>query len=174
MDDEKEAVVEKTKIIRDYMVPFSDYPTIDQNATLEQAVNMMYVMAKKKGYRWIVVVDEKGKIAGFLTLRNVMEIIGDLAPKAGGWMGMFTYARPGFFYWEGVQAIRNTPVKKCVKPLVDVYAQETDFPSVAAELILNRRITIVPVINDENEVVGIVRPVDLLPFFKNLFDHAPD
>ncbi len=66
MEEKKKTVAEKTKIIRDFMVPFSDYPTIDQNATLEQAVNMMYRMAREKGYRWLVVVDDKGKITGFL------------------------------------------------------------------------------------------------------------
>ncbi|MCL6634405.1 MAG: CBS domain-containing protein [Peptococcaceae bacterium] len=164
---------EKKETIRDFMVSLADYPTVHEDATLEQAVNIMYRMAREKGYRWLVVLDGRGGIKGFLTLRNVMEAISNLAPKAGGWMGIFTYSRPGFFYWEGVQAIKDTPVKKCIKPLVDVFVKETDYPAQAAELILNRRITIVPVVDDGGNVVGIVRPVDLLPFFKNLFDHAP-
>lgn len=164
---------EKTETISDFMISLSDYPSVNHETTLEQAVEMMYRMSMEKGYRWIIVLDDSGKITGFLTLRNVMEAISNLAPKAGGWMGIFTYSRPGFFYWEGVQAIKNTPVKKCVKPLIDVFVQETDFPAQAAEIILNRRITIVPVMNDKGKVVGIVRPVDLLPFFKKLFDNTP-
>lgn len=166
--------IQKKETIKDFMVPFADYPSINQNATLEEAVNLMYRISREKGYHWLVVLDDNGKITGFLTLRNVMETISDLAPKAGGWLGIFAYSRPGYFYWEGVQAIKNTPVKKCIRPLVDVHVRETDYPAQAAEIILNRRITIVPVLNDREEVVGIVRPVDLLPFFKNLFDHAPN
>lgn len=164
---------EKAETIKDIMVSLADYPNVSQDTTLEQAVNIMYRMSKEKGYRWLVVLDHDGNITGFLTLRNVMEAISTLAPKAGGWMGLFTYSRPGFFYWEGVQSIKDTPVKKFIKPFVDVFVQETGSPATAAEIILNRRVTIVPVVNDRMKVVGIVRPVDLLPFFKKLFDHAP-
>lgn len=164
---------ENSKMIKDYMISLADYPTINQNATLEQAVNIIYRMSREKGYRWIVVMDDHEKITGFLTLRNVFEAVGNLAPRAGGWLGIFTYNRPGLFYWEGVQLIKDTPLKKCIKPLVDVYVQETDHPSKAAEIILHRRITIVPVTDEQMKVVGIVRPIDLLPFIKELFDNAP-
>lgn len=127
-------------------------------------------MAKEKGYRWLVVLDDDENITGFLTLRNAFEAMSNLAPKAGGWLGIFTYNRPGMFYWEGVQLIKDTPLKKSIRPLVDVFVQETDPPAKAAELILNRRITIVPVVDGQNKVVGIVRPVDLLPFIKKLFE----
>lgn len=159
--------------VKDYMIPFSDYPGVNQNMTLKEAVNLMDRMAKEKGYRWLVVLDDDNNITGFLTLRNVFEAMSNLAPKAGGWLGIFTYNRPGMFYWEGIQLIKDTPLKKCIRPLVDVFVQETDPPSKAAELILNRRITIVPVMNDQNEVVGIVRPVDILPFIKKLFETVP-
>jgi len=164
---------EKVETIKDLMISLADYPTLRQDQTLEEAVNLMDRMAKDKGYRWIVVLDDNGNIAGFLTLRNVMEAISTLAPKAGGWMGAFIYNRPGTFYWEGVQSVKNTPVRKWIQPMVDVFVQEDSFPASAAEIILKRRVTIVPVVNDKMKVVGIVRPVDLLPFFKNLFDHAP-
>jgi len=164
---------ELAETIKNYMIQFSEYPRINHKATLEEAVNLMYNMSKTKGYRWIVVLDDENKIAGFLTLRSVYETLSNLAPKAGGWLGVFTYTKPGMFYWEGVQLIKDTLLKKCIRPLVDVYVHENDPPSKAGEIILNRRITIVPVINDENDVVGIIRPVDLLPFLKKLFDNAP-
>ncbi|HBX24633.1 MAG TPA: CBS domain-containing protein [Desulfotomaculum sp.] len=164
---------EQAEVIRDYMIPFSDYPKVNHNVTLEEAVNMMHSTAKTKGYRWIVVMNDDKKIAGFLTLRSVFEAFSNLAPKAGGWLGVFNYARPGLFYWEGVQLIKDTPLKKCIRPLVEVHVHENDPPAKAAEIIIKRRITIVPVVDDQNEVIGIVRPVDLLPFIKRLFDNAP-
>lgn len=166
-------VQEKTETVKDFMVSLSDYPSVSQDTTLEQAVNIMYRMSKEKGYRWLVVQDDNGNISGFLTLRNVMEAISNLAPKASGWMGIFSYGSPGFFYWEGVQSIKNTPVRKLIQPFVDVFVQETGSPATVAEIILKRRVTIVPVVNDKMKVVGIVRPVDLLPFFKRLFENAP-
>lgn len=159
--------------IKDYMIPFSEYPRVYHNETLEHAVKMMHRMANEKGYRWLVVLDDHDKILGFLTLRNVFETIAKLAPKASGFLSIFTYSRPGLFYWEGVQLIKDTPLAKCIRPLVDVYVHEDDIPSKAAEIILNRRITIVPVLDDQMKVVGIVRPVDLLPFITQLFDNAP-
>ncbi len=166
-------MTEATYTVKDYMVPFHDYPSINQNATLEEAVSLMHRMAREKGYRWLVVLDDGGKIKGFLTLRNVFEAISELAPKAGGWLGVFTYNRPGYFYWEGLQLIKDTPVKKLIKPLIDVSVYETDNPVKAAEIIINRRITILPILNAENKMVGIVRQVDLLPFIKGLFENAP-
>lgn len=164
---------ETTYTVKDYMVPFHDYPSINQNATLEQAVSVMYRMAREKGYRWLVVLDDGGSIKGFLTLRSVFEAISQLAPKAGGWLGVFTYNRPGYFYWEGLQLIKDTPVAKLIKPLIDVSVYETDSPAKAAEIIINRRITILPIMNTEHKTVGIVRPVDLLPFIKGLFENSP-
>ena len=164
---------EATYTVKDYMVPFHDYPSINHNATLEEAVDLMYRMVREKGYRWLVVLDDGGNIKGFLTLRNVFEAISELAPKAGGWLGVFTYNRPGYFYWEGLQLIKDTRVKKLIKPLIDVSVFETDSPARAAEIIINRRITILPILNAELKAVGIVRPVDLLPFLKGLFENAP-
>lgn len=155
---------EKTKAIQDFMISVSDYPTINHSATLEQAVDMMHEMSKKKGYRWIVVLDDNGNLAGFLTLRNVFEAVNNLVPKDSGWMGIYTK----------IQLIKETPLKKCIRPLVNVFVRKTDHPTKAAEIILNHRITIVPVMDDQMNVVGIVRPVDLLPFIKKLFDSAPN
>lgn len=166
-------MTEFTEAIKDLMIPISDYPTINQNATLQQAVNMMYRMTKAKGYRWIIALDDNSNLVGFLTLRNVMEGINNFGPKAGGWLGVLNYGKPGLFFWEGIQAIKDTPVKKLIRPLVDVYVKETDHPSKAAEIIFNRRVTIVPVVSEKEELVGILRLVDLLPFLNNLFENAP-
>ncbi|MFZ5647726.1 MAG: HPP family protein [Bacillota bacterium] len=163
----------KKEILKHYMIPFSEYPSIKQDSTLKEAVKMMFRMSKEKGYRWLVVMDDNNNITGFLTLRNILEAISNLAPKAGGWVGIFTFNRPGFFYWKGVNLIKDTPIKKCIRPLVDVFVHETDHPSKAAELIINRRITIIPVLDVHDKVAGIVRPVDLLPFIDQLFEEPP-
>jgi CBS domain-containing protein len=148
------------KTVKDYMISISNYPTINIDKTIEQAVYMMNEMTNKKGYRWIIAVDDNNNLVGFLTLRSVFEAINDLIPQSGNWMGISTK----------IQLVKNTPLKKCVRPLINVTVSENDHPVKAAEKILNRRITIVPVVNDRSEIVGIVRPVDLLPFIKELFD----
>lgn len=158
---------EKMRMSKDFMIPITHYPSINNNATLRQAVKMMCRMSKEKGYRWIIVLDNNNNITGFLTLRNVMAAISSSTSKAGGWLGMFTITP---FFWEEVKSTKDKPVKNCFRPMVDVCVQETDNPVKAIELILNLKITIVPVINERKEVVGIIRPVDLLPFFKMLFD----
>lgn len=154
----------ETKTIREFMIPLEDYPAINHNETLEKAVDLMYEMSQKKGYRWLIVIDDNDNLMGFLTLRNVFEAINMLVPKEGGWMSISTK----------VSIIKEIPLKKCIKPLVNVSVLETDPPTKAAELILNRRITIIPVINQQRTVVGIIRPVDLLPFIRKLFKNIPD
>ncbi|KJS16356.1 MAG: hypothetical protein VR69_09185 [Peptococcaceae bacterium BRH_c4b] len=156
--------------VKDFMIPFTYYPSINQNDTLMQAVNLIYLQAKEKGYRWIAVLDDHGNLTGFLTLRIIFEVMGDRASKTGGLIGRLTDYRPGLFSAEGLKVLKNTPVKRCLRPLVDVFVEETDDPLEAAEIIINRRVAIVPVINEQDRVVGIIRPVDLLSFIDKLFD----
>lgn len=146
--------------IKDYMISLSDYPTININKTLGQAVRIMNNMAREKGYRWIIVLDDEGKLAGFLTLRNVFEAITNLVPQSGNWMGIYTKA----------QLIKHTPLRNCIKPLINVTVFDTDHPVKAADIILKRKVTILPVLNQRSEVVGIIRPVDILPFIDRLFN----
>ncbi|MTI85256.1 MAG: CBS domain-containing protein [Firmicutes bacterium] len=149
-----------SKTVKDYMVPWSDYPAIKVDKTLEQAVDMINDMASKKGYRWIIVTDENNDLVGFLTLRSIFEAIDNLVPQSGDWMGISTR----------IQLIKDTSLRECMKPMVNVTTFENDPPMKVAELILNNRVTIVPVLNDKSDIVGIIRPVDLLPFIKELFD----
>ncbi len=159
----------KMEMVKDLMIPLSDYSTIGKNATLEEAVGLMHKSAREKGFRWVLVLDNDGNIIGILTLRAVFEALGNLAPKAGGWLGI-SFNRPELFFWDGLKLIKDTPVTKFVRPVVDAFVMETDPPSRAVEIILRRRITIVPVLNQNLKVVGIIRPVDLLPFIKMLFE----
>ncbi len=156
--------------VKDFMIPFTYYPSISQNDTLMQAVNLICLQAEEKDYRWIVVLDDHGNITGFLTLRIIFEVMGDLASKTGGLIGRLTDYHPCLFSMEGLRVLKNTPVKRCLRPLVDVFVKETDDPLEAAEIIINRRIAMVPVMNEQNRVAGIIRPVDLLSFIDKLFN----
>jgi len=159
----------KIETVEDLMIPLKEYSSIHKNATFEEAVNLMILSAKEKGFRWVLVLDDGGSIVGILTLRAVYEALGTMAPRAGGWLGI-SYNRPELFFWEGLKLIKDTPVTKFVRPLVEAYVLESDPPSKAVEVILKRHITIVPVMSKEMKVVGIIRPVDLLPFIKLLFE----
>lgn len=155
--------------ISDLMIPLSDYPTLNKKATFEEAVDLMYGSAMDKGFRWVLVLDDEERITGILTLRAVFQALGSLAPKAGGWLGI-SFNRPEMFFWEGLKLMKDTPVTKFVRPVVDAYVVESDPPARAMEVIMQKRITIVPVLDKNLKVVGIIRPVDLLPFIKKLFE----
>lgn len=155
--------------VSDLMIPLSDYPTLNKGATFSQAVDLMYGSAKEKGFRWVLVLDEEQRITGILTLKAVFEALGNLAPKAGGWLGI-SFNRSELFFWDGLKLMKDAPVAKFVRPVVDAYVVESDPPARAMEIILNKRITIVPVLDKNLKVVGIIRPVDLLPFIKKLFE----
>lgn len=155
--------------VSELMVPISDYPTLSSKATFEEAINLMYSSSKDKGYRWVLVMNDDEKITGILTLRAVFEALGSLATKSGGWLGI-SFNRPEVFFWDGLKLIKDNPVTKYVRSVVDAYVMENDPPARAMELILKRKITILPVLDKNLKVVGIVRPVDLLSFVKKLFD----
>jgi len=146
--------------IKDFMISLSDYPTISINKTLGQAVKIMSNMSRENGYRWVIVLDESGKLAGFLTMRNVFECINDLIPELSDWMAIYTKA----------QLIKYTTLDKCIRPLINISVQESEHPVKAADIILKHRITILPVINEQSEVVGIIRPVDIMQFIDKLFN----
>lgn len=154
--------------VKDLMIPLSDYTTVDQNATLEEAVDLMYHSIEEKGHRTLAVLDD-GNIVGFLTSRAVFEALGKLAPKAGGWLGI-SYNRPDLFFWDGVKLIKDTPVKKLLRPVVDAYVRETDYPSKAVETILKRGVTLLPVLDEQDKITGVIRAIDLLPFINKLFN----
>lgn len=155
--------------VGDLMIPLTHYTTIHKKATFEEAVKLMEISAREKGYRWVLVLDDNQRIIGILTLRAVFEALGTLAPRAGGWMGI-SFNRPDLFFWEGLKLIKDTPVTKFIRPVVEAYVMENDPPSRAVEVILKRHITIVPVLDKDLKVVGIIRPVDLLPFIRMLFE----
>ncbi|MCL5056850.1 MAG: CBS domain-containing protein [Actinobacteria bacterium] len=159
----------KADKVLDYMIPLYHYSTLHKNATFEEAVNMMNESAKEKGYRWVLVLDDNGKIVGILTMRNVYNALGSLASRAGGWLGM-SYNNAGLFFWDGLKLMKDTPVTKFIRPVVDAFVFENDPPAKAVEIIIKRKITIVPVLDSNLKVVGIVRPVDLLPFIIKLFE----
>jgi len=152
-----------------FMIPLSHYSTLKKNATFEEAVNMMNQSAKEKGYRWVLVLDDEGRIVGILTLRNVYDALGSLASKAGGWLGI-SFNNADLFFWDGLKLMKDTPVTKYIRPVVDAFVLENDPPSRAVEIIVKKKITIVPVLDSNLKVVGIVRPVDLLPFIIKLFE----
>jgi CBS-domain-containing membrane protein len=154
--------------VRDLMIPLNEYSNIDQNATLEEAVDLMYRSIYEKGYRTLAVLDGGGNVIGFLTSRAVFEALGKLAPKAGGWLGI-SFNRPELFFWDGLKLIKDTPVKKLLRPVVDAYVREGDYPSRAVEMILKRGVTLLPVLDERDKMTGVIRSVDLLPFIKKLF-----
>ncbi|MFZ5597951.1 MAG: HPP family protein [Bacillota bacterium] len=155
--------------VGDLMIPLAHYSTLNKKATFEDAVNLMIESAKEKGFRWVIVLDDEERITGILTLRAVYEALGTLASKAGGWMGL-SFSHSEIFFWDGLKLMKDTPVTKFIRPVVEAYVMESDPPSRAVELILKKHITIVPVLDNNLKVVGIIRPVDLLPFIKKLFE----
>ncbi|GBF33533.1 hypothetical protein DCCM_2635 [Desulfocucumis palustris] len=161
------------KTVKNFMVSFADYPCINQNESLERAVNILCALAGEKGYRWLTALDDEGNISGFLTLRMVLESISNINSKPGKWLGFLGGACHGPSGGAGLEHIKNAPVKKYMRPLTQISVRETDSPVQAAEIIINCRISILPVRDKRNKIVGIVRPVDILPFINDLFNDAP-
>lgn len=159
----------KMDSVGDLMIPLSDYSTVNENATLEEAVELMYHSIIERGHRTMAVIDDSGKVVGFLTTRAVFEALGKLAPKAGGWLGI-SFNRPEIFFWDALKLVKDTPVKKVMRPVVAACVRDTDYPSKAVEMVLKHGVTILPVVDEHKEIIGFARASDLLPFVKKLFE----
>ena len=163
------------KTIGEYMVPFEDYQRVTYDTTLHEALNIIAKEHDEKGYQWVIVLNENNEIDGFLTLRNIFEAVSNLALSASGMFSILTnLSRDDMFYLEGVQLIKDTPLKKAVMSLNNkISVHVDDAPGIAAVLMLRHHITIIPIRDNQDKIIGMVRPIDLLPYIQELFDHAP-
>jgi acetoin utilization protein AcuB len=139
-------------MITAYDVMTEDPATISMTATVGDAVRMLHTL----DVRHLPVVDDEGTLVGMLSDRDLRglsfpEMIGDE-------------------YIGSIQTALDAPVSSLMTS--DVAAVEVeDGVSLIIELMLDRKIGAVPVVNSDDTLVGIVSYVDLL---RQLLPEEPD
>lgn len=122
-------------IIKDWMT--TDVITVDPEASMMRAAKMM----KEKGIRRLPVVDEKGKLVGMLSDRDVKEA----SPSKATTLDVH----------ELYYLLSEIKVKNIMTPN-PLTIRDTDTVLKCAAIMHDKKISGLPVLNDKNELVGIM------------------
>jgi acetoin utilization protein AcuB len=122
-------------IIKDWMT--KDVITVDPESSMMRAAKMM----KEKGIRRLPVVDDKGKLVGMLSDRDVKEA----SPSKATTLDVH----------ELYYLLSEIKVKNIMTPH-PLTIRDTDTVLKCAAIMHDKKISGLPVLNDKNELVGIM------------------
>lgn len=170
-------------IVKDLMVPISDYATISEGATLMEALfaleNAKADLAdKEERLHWIVLIlNSEGKVVGKLSQINVLSA---LETKEQGMKNIEQITKFGFspnyvtrlreevhvkrFSFEKLYAdpeIMNMKVEDFMKEIGDTDSidENTSLPTAAHQMAARKRLSML--VTREEEVVGVLRLADV-------------
>lgn len=117
----------------------------------------------KMGISGLPVIDEKGKLAGMLTEK---EVIAKILPSYVGNIGRFIYEENPKTVKQKILGFSNLKVKDVMRKEVVMVDEDTTLCEVA-HLMLTQKARRLPVLNKSKDVIGIVARGDVL---KALFE----
>lgn len=153
-------IYSEDKVARDIMILAKNYPMISMEATIKEAVaDLMdsydgYIANKRLIYtvhRSMLVIDNRGEFSGILSVRNLIQA---LTP------GEDSTVEPNQEFWSRSKDLASRKVKEVMQHAVakvNANAKLTEVAQVMAKHNTRR----VVVIDDDNEVIGIVREQEL-------------
>ena len=162
------------RLAKDVMVPITEYATVGEEDSLKQALFTLRD-SLASGHRTLAVLDKNGNLAGFLTTRTILKTLETLAFKdnslAGtGWKIPLVESWARFFLKSKLEQANEVKAKDVMRPVHKIFVREdTSLPEVT-RTILQNRVNHIPVLNEEQKVVGIIRAVDVLDIIGNLLD----
>jgi len=159
------------RLVKDIMIPLTDYPHIPYWYSIRQAIGMIKAIAqdpeKKMEPRLLLVFDEKYQLLGYVSLWEMLRGIEPRFlrhPEAAHvhgvqipdldlgvlWKGLFT---------RGCKEEANKPVSEVMAP-IRATIKDTDSIVKAAYTMVQTGMEIIPVM-EANKVVGITRMIDI-------------
>lgn len=149
------------KKVRDIMVPISEYPIINENTPVSEAVRIMQESFHQKdgtwyGFQSVLVVNAREKLVGILTLRGFLKAFKIQALLdhllKGDPEGLIFLPR----FYNGMEIL----TKDIMRPLnlVTVQADSDIFEAIV--VMVEGKINSLPVISG-TVLVGVVRTIDL-------------
>ncbi|OAT80816.1 CBS domain-containing protein [Desulfotomaculum copahuensis] len=149
-------------LVKDVMVPVSDYSTVSGEATVREAISALRGSFHREGRAWhghysVLVLDREGRLAGLLTLRSLLRAVGfkdltdDIWIKAESW---------GWYFMEKMQTGAGVRVRDIMRPLELATVNARQTLKQAAHLLLTHQVNSLPVLED-GKVTGILRTIDV-------------
>ncbi len=143
---------------REIMVPVSKYAAVNENDSLKHALQVLKD-SLPSGFRTLIVLNNEGNLAGFLTTRTLLKALGVYGVEEDIWT---TDNWGTFFMRIEKERLKKVKVKKIMRPVVKVFVNEDTPVQEVARVILTNQINHIPVLDKEKKAVGIIRTIDIL------------
>lgn len=151
----------RNKKVRDIMVPVSEYPVIHKETPVADAVRLMHNFFHQKdgtwyGFQSVLVVDERQKLVGILTLRGFLKAL-----KLQAILDHILTVEPvGLFFMPGFYNSLEIKTRDIMRPLSMVTVQVDSSILEAIAVMVKKKVNSLPVVAGA-ELVGVVRTIDL-------------
>ncbi len=156
------------KKVRELLVPISDYPNIRNDASVRDAFAILKRNFQDgKGYRTILVLDEKNQLKGLLSLGDLIQAVEPRFLKMAKppvYQGLtqeypaLTLIWQELFSKECKEEARK-PVKDAMVPIKATVTTDDSIAKVAY-LMITTNSHVIPVL-EKDKVIGVVRLVDI-------------
>ena len=170
--------------VRDLYVSIDEYPHIAADATIAEAFAVINsALEAHTRYRSILVHDKRGCVKGYLTMRDLIHAVADFQH---GKRPAYKYYHPfegipedftalSLIWQEGftlkIREETGKPVRQVMTLVEDTVSLNDPFGK-CVYLMLARNVRILPVVEEDNRVLGVVRLVDLFQrIAKAIKDH---
>jgi len=176
-------IIVKTKLVKDLMVPLSDYATVSEDASLSEAVSALKQShaefdPEKYRHRAILVLGEKQNVVGKVDLWSILkslepkyeDMLSDTGPLHSGFTRKYQKAIiDSFNLWQDpldqvcekvahvkVSAIMSTPTES------EIIEQDASLGEAIHQLVLGKHQSLL--VTENNQVVGVLRLTDAYDF----------
>ena len=138
-----------------------DVITVTEKETLENVVELL----SKHQIGGLPVVDDDEKLTGIITVTDIIRYSEkiDVVPMINlhEWVSPYTDTKNLIYFRKGHEALHETRVTEVMKKKVFTVKEEDSIENVA-RLMKRHKINRVPVVNEENKVIGIVTRSDIV------------
>lgn len=157
------------KKVKDIMTPIEDYPRIPHSSSIAEAL-LEFKDYAHKGYRHVLIFDERFQLVGILSLRDLLRNIEpeflktDVSTKFQGLMptddGSIAIMWEDAFF-EDCKKKMDTPIKEILTP-IKIITITSDAPVMKALYLMMREdVNALPVIEGD-VVIGVIRLLDIV------------
>lgn len=159
----------KPTLARDIMVPLSEYPTVNVNATLREAIAALRASFHCDGGAWrgphaVAVTDDGGRVVGMLSLGNMLSAVAIKDLEEDTWQKAETW---GWYYVRKLAEESGWRVRDLMRPIDLVTVNGADGIVETALRFLAHRVNWVAVM-EKGRAVGIVRTIDIFSAVETL------